>query len=196
MAKSYIAFESPELEKKFQNFIAQRKNYEVGGVVFFQNKQVADMHYKRHEKIFGVKSVLLIQDWLICPNTSDIPDRQYKVSNLEQFIGIAEQTADSRGLAFAHFHTHPGGNVKPSENDIAHWFQNWPMYHSSSNYTRGVIAGVNYNNDIEVVCHSLQKKDNQTVISTSGFLRWKWIKYCIRKDERERAAKRSKVSKE
>lgn len=182
-----IAFENPQLEKRFKRFIENNHGKEVGGVLFYHFDQVADIHWKRHERLFGDKSVGLITDWLICPNVSNLPDREYSVSDLKQFIGIAEQTADTREVLFMHFHSHPNNNLSPSSNDLKHWFDWWPLYPQTQSYTRAAIVGkVGWDGELNMVCHNIEKHGDKTNIKQWNLLPWKYIRYRIRKDEKSK----------
>lgn len=184
-----VAFKDADLENKFFRFINDRRKYEVGGVLFYQFSNIANLHWKRHLKLFDCKYLAIVQDWLICPNVSNLPDRVYSVSDIDQFVGIAEQTADSRGLAFMHFHTHPNGGQRPSDNDLIHWLNHWQLYHSGSGQSRAAIVTVNGFDELHVACHDVKKKADKIEFSTGNFLRWQYINYKIRKNERERVKK-------
>lgn len=175
-----LAFASRELEGRFTDMLIKHKGEELGGVFFWDWDRINKMHYKRHEAIFGDRSIAMISDYIVCPNTSNLRNREYMVSDLSQLVGIAEATAESRHCLYLHWHTHPNGDNMPSENDKAHWVKHWSnkYYH-----VWGAIACIRSLDDtLHVRCHEVIKERGTPWQTVGGqFYGWNYINYLIRR---------------
>lgn len=177
MSAINLAFASKTLESQFHATMREYRNEEIGGILFWQYGQINDLHWKRHKAIFGDFSMGLISDWLICPNVSNLRDREYSVSDIKQLIGIAEQTARSRKLAFIHFHSHPtSGGRDPSIADKNFW----KMHFNDYGWARGAIAQIDNTDALYVECHSTNPR-NPEQFERGHFFRWSYINYRIKR---------------
>lgn len=181
-----LAFVNREAERRFANMVIGTTE-EIGGILFYNWGQLNGLHWAKQNRLFGMKSIGLISDWIVCPNVSNLRDRKYQVSDLEQLIGIAEATERSRGCFSLHFHTHPrpNANTRPSKADLDFWWRNFNFYGSAS----GVIASESQfrPSGIAVVCHS-QIGPNRDQ-SVGRFLSWQYINYVIRRDAKRKGAR-------
>lgn len=186
-----LAFATPELEQRFQAII--NVDEEMGGILFFKRDKVADIHWKTHQSLFGCNYLSMITDWVVVPNVSNRRRSEYKVSDLSQMMGMAEQTAESRGCYWLHWHSHPrDSHPEPSQADWAFW----------SNYNNGyakmgAIACVGrpwlytpgYDAPLAVVCHSIQNGEQYC----DRFLHWDYIKRQLKKAADRKAARLAKA---
>lgn len=172
-----LAFANRELEKQFYDTLIKKRNEEIGGILFWKWGQLNNLHWKRHEAIFGDRSIGLISDWLICPNVSNLRDREYSVSDLRQLIAIAEQTAESRRVSFIHFHSHPPtGSRAPSVPDMNFW----KLHFSDYGWARGAIAQIDHGGELYVHCYT-NKPSKHNEFEGGRFLDWSFITYKIRR---------------
>ncbi len=177
-----IAFADRKLEKRFTELLIKHRDEEQGGVLFWTWGTIGNMQWKRHQAIFGRKAIGIITDWLVCPNVSNLRTRQYEPSDIEQLVGIAEETAASRNCFFMHWHTHPNGFNRPSEGDKAHWMQYWNQYYSVS----GAIACIGSDNRLNVRCHTVLTERGTPLQTVDGhFYHWNWINHLIRRYEQK-----------
>jgi proteasome lid subunit RPN8/RPN11 len=183
----HLAFIDAKTERRFaRTVIGQRE--EIGGILFWDWGQINHLHYRRHRRLFGVNSIGLIRDWIICPNVSSLPDRMYQVGDLDMLIGIAEQTEQSRGCQALHFHTHPNGSTTPSQVDLGFWKAHFGEYGIAHGV---VVAESDRAAGFALACHSIRVSANK--YETGRFLNWRWINYLIRRDEKARAVKHGRT---
>ena len=180
-----FVFNDDQLEAQFAKFIADDPGKERGGVLFFVYDQVTKMHWRMHERIFGQRYFGIITDWIVCPNTSNLPDREYSVSDLKQLLGIAEQTAKARHCYAMHFHTHPiGSTIKPSKEDFDIW---WKHFNKFGSWTETAIAAPHWDNpNFALACHrqDLDRQKSQRVHRQGLFYSWNEIDAILASDER------------
>lgn len=60
-----------------------------------------------------------IEQVLLAPNRAENTNREYRPYDWAEAQAMAEQTAIMMGGVAIQFHTHPGGNLEPSQADIA-----------------------------------------------------------------------------
>jgi hypothetical protein len=180
-----LIFANSKIEQRYAKLIYAHKDEEIGGLLFFNWGRINDLHWKRHEKIFGEKHFGMITDWIVCPNVSNLRNRVYLVSDLSQLVAIGEQSAESRGCMFVHFHSHPSRSTKPSPADMEFWRANFGEY----GYSRGAIAAENMNTGFELTCYTqFIKSGGERQLLSGRFLHWKWINYLLRRYEKEQKA--------
>lgn len=133
-----LIFKDAQLEKRFADFIAYDPGKERGGVLFYTFDQAVKMHWRMHERIFGQRYFGVITDWIVCPNVSNLPEREYSVSDFKQLLAIAQQTAKFRCCHALHFHTHPvGSTTTPSKQDFD---TTWKYYNIYGGWAEEAIA--------------------------------------------------------
>lgn len=179
-----LIFKDAQLEKRFADFIAADPGKERGGVLFYTFDQAVKMHWRMHERIFGQRYFGVITDWIVCPNVSNLPERKYDVSDIEQLVAIAEQTAKARGCYFMHFHTHPNGRYwVASDGDLQFW---WHYFNPYGRWSEGAIAACQpYNRKhMNVVCHMQTNYGNKREHKVGKFWPRHWVNYLLRRDER------------
>lgn len=180
-----FVFATRELERRFAGFIAEDPGKERGGILFYTFDQIVKMHWRMHQRIFGTRIAGVITDWIVVPNTSNLPDREYSVSDLKQFIAIGEQTAKARRCFFMDFHTHPSGNAHlPSEDDITFW---WEHFNPYGHWAEGAIAAHDRWNHqhFDLYAHHIEQWRGKPRTHTMGrFFRRSYVNYLLRTDER------------
>lgn len=176
-----LAFDDREMEHRFARLIVGQRE-EVGGILFIDWGRLKDLHWAKHQRLFGVKFVGLIKHWLLCPNVSNLRDREYQVSDLKQLIGIAEQTAESTNCLFLHFHSHPNRSLAPSDADLSFWNTYFKSEHSA--FGRGVVVTENIWNEsgIGLACHNAVPAAKHRA---GRFLSWDYVNHTIRYDARK-----------
>lgn len=179
-----LIFKDLKTERLFANFMAEDPRKERGGIIFYTLDQAAPMHWRMHERIFGKRVFGVITDWIVCPNTSNLPDRHYQVSDFEQLVAIAEQTAETRECYFMHFHTHPNGKFwVPSDRDLAFW---WEHFNPYGHWADGAIAACEpYNHKhFNLVCHTQVNWSGKREHRMGKFWSRHHVNYLLRNDER------------
>lgn len=176
-----LIFETPKLEKCFGKIVSQHPNEEIGGILFYEWGRINNLHYKTHERIFGVTHIGMITDWIVCPNISNLRDREYAVSDLKQLIAIAEQTADSRDCMFLHFHTHPNYNTSPSNADKAFWQAHFALYGDA----QGVVVAKDTSDGFKLACHTKALWRNGDDWKAGRYLTWNYARRLIRAKTRK-----------
>lgn len=178
-----LVFANRPLEKQFAHIVQRASGKEeIGGILFWDWGQINNLHWAKHNRLFDCKSIAMISDWIICPNVSNLRDREYKVSDLKQLIGIAEQSSISRRCQFLHFHTHPNQSLEPSDSDKAFWDAHFSWYAQA----HGVIASTSPWHDVDLACFTRLTRDSKRLTLRGRFHTWKWINYKLRKDAKER----------
>lgn len=179
MSTINLAFIDREAERRFARLIVGQRE-EVGGILFFDYGRIENLHWAKHQRLFGMKSIGLIRHWLVCPNTSNLRGREYAVSDFDQLLGIAEQTADALGCAFLHFHSHPNGSLAPSSADLRFWEK---YFAAGGGKGRGVVATEDSwcANGFKLAC---QQVEGENKYSAGRFLAWDYIRHVIRNDSR------------
>lgn len=172
-----LAFASAALERRFARMVSNTRE-EIGGLLFWDLGRINDVHYKTHQRLFGRGVVGIISHWIVCPNVSNLRGRRYQVSDLEQLIGIAEQTERTLGNLSLHFHSHPSGLITPSPADLLFWKNHWAKYGTAS----GAITGPS---DLracgfDIACYSIDLHTNK--YRSGSFLEWSYIRSVFRKD--------------
>lgn len=180
-----LAFANRDLERRFAKMVVGSKE-EIGGILFWNWGRLNNLHFRTHKRLFGINGIGLVTDWIVVPNVSNLRNREYKVSDLSQLIAIAEQSADSRGCDFLHFHTHPfPSSTTPSDADLKFW----QAYFHRYGHANGAVVAENHvrYSGFEVACHSLWSGGKHHEVGR--FLDWRYINYLVRRDKRERAKK-------
>ncbi len=182
--KIHLAFIDRQSEKRFAEMVTGTTE-EIGGLLFIKYGQIKSMHHRTHRRLFEVNSVGLITHWIVCPNISNLRDREYQVSDLKQLIGIAEQTEKACGGWALHWHTHPNGSVLPSDPDLDFWWKHFNQHRSA--YGVVAAAGRQYGAGFSLACHHQVGQERK--LEMGRFWSWRWINSVIRADEKARAKK-------
>jgi proteasome lid subunit RPN8/RPN11 len=173
-----LAFATAALERKFARLVSNARGEEIGGLLFWDLGRINDLHYKTHKRLFGRGAIGIITHWIVCPNVSNLRDRRYQVSDLEQLIGIAEQTERSLGCLALHFHSHPKGSIEPSQPDLQFWKTHWSKYGSGD----GVVVAATDTRTcgLDMACYAVSLSGN--TYRRGHFLEWSYIRSVFRKD--------------
>jgi hypothetical protein len=113
-----IAFATPGKEHAFRALVADE--HELGGFVYgtWWPKFFHGLHWRTRRNLFGGlpnDRVLWITDWMVIPNLSKQPQREYTHPALVPYLfEIAEANKPYGTLAY-HWHSHPLG----SENSLS-----------------------------------------------------------------------------
>lgn len=113
-------FATPKLEERFRKLVSVSE--EIGGHLFYwwDGEHFNGKAWRTWRQIQG-RTTILIHSWLIVPNRSSTPSRQYHPSSWQESFDIARATGEGNGwYRSVEFHTHPNGSTLPSNADIAH----------------------------------------------------------------------------
>ncbi|APU89101.1 hypothetical protein Rctr85_081 [Virus Rctr85] len=183
-----LAFQSADLEKQFTRTVRRFGNEKIGGLLFYYHDQIAGLHPRRHQAIFGETSFGLISHWLVCPNVAQFPKSNYEVADAEQLAAIGEMTVYGNYLMWMFWNSHPRGNsdytFRPTNREIQFWKENCPPDGWYS--PKGAIVTIDpIYDEAEVTAYT--RANAQAVKFDGGrFLGWKYIRSKIKRYYKDR----------
>lgn len=116
MKTPLLIFKSRALEDQFKKSMTGEK--EIGGWLFTSSwrEEIAD--WKATRALFDTFA-LTISAWMILPNESPKPEREWSSSHFDIAKEIAEKSASSMNCSALFFHTHSTGwTNEPSQTDL------------------------------------------------------------------------------
>jgi hypothetical protein len=108
-----LLFQTRTLEDRFRNSMTSK--HEIGGWLICSSWRGLT-HDTRVREIFGTWAMTVFA-WIIVPNESRQPWREWWSSKLLLSQQIAGASASSMGMSVLHFHTHPTGS--PNDPSVA-----------------------------------------------------------------------------
>ncbi len=121
-----IMFANRSLEERFRCAVNDNADVEIGGYLLVSaSRHTIDLRELRKASIHP-RWMHTIHSFILAPNLSEKPEREFQVLNHKYIHRLASLTADAMGLFPLDFHTHPNGNPRPSLGDIRYMCSTYP----------------------------------------------------------------------
>jgi len=113
-------FATPQIEERFRNFHLNNAEAEIGGYFLGTTRLPNRLKWTSFKRAGG-KFVFFIHSWVMLPNVAKTTRNTWQAWDLDKAQEVSELTAQSMGLSLLHFHSHPNGNIEPSNQDLLFW---------------------------------------------------------------------------